>query len=673
MRKYRGSLLGLMIIGICSLMMLSFGVDMLNPKNQRQVAATINGDEEISLNDYYARQQQMTQTLRQQLGENFDRFKDSFNIEQEALDSLVSERLLTSFINSLGLTVSIAKIEAQISAHPFFSAGFSKETYQRFLAATGMNSTKLEETTRQELTREQLFQVLKDLGRPSKKENQLAFTKDRTKAKFRYAEVSPKSFESEVNTNDAAKLQQYFTENAEEYRVPSKVRYSFVTFKPADFESKVNITTDDLETEFSGRKSEFEEPKRLRIRKMFFDITKEKKSADAADALLGKNTKDKKKSEELKPKDVKLLQAQEAQERLEKGEDFVKVAKEMSDDEEGQTAGEVSEWMPISDLEPATKKAVANLGAGQISDVIETEKGFYLAKVEEVKQSRQKSLEEVKGEIEKSIRQQEAPLYTALEAESFLQKYRDAAGKSKITLESFAKENKLPFNTSEGLLDASQSPEGTEAELTARALRITPGDTDIVELTDDENSLRVAFVITVDELKESHIPDLKEVNEQVVVDFKKSEAQKLAKDFADKLLKQVLAQPKQTLTELNAVDGSSAGKIAVAETPVVGKNESWGGDAVTPELKSAAFALTEQQPIADKVYAAGDSFYLVELVEKKAPEGEDLTKQQEEFATAQANATANRLIYGLIETLRADAKLDINDEVLQLGRNSAEF
>jgi parvulin-like peptidyl-prolyl isomerase len=75
-------------------------------------------------------------------------------------------------------------------------------------------------------------------------------------------------------------------------------------------------------------------------------------------------------------------QAEELARRLAQGADFAALAREASDDASAATGGDLG-MMPVGDLAAPLRIAVASLGPGQVSGVVETPHGFVLLKREQ--------------------------------------------------------------------------------------------------------------------------------------------------------------------------------------------------------------------------------------------------------------------------------------------------
>ncbi len=81
-------------------------------------------------------------------------------------------------------------------------------------------------------------------------------------------------------------------------------------------------------------------------------------------------------------------EAEAALARLKAGEDFGKVAKELSTDKSTSESGGDLGWFPIGMMDPEFEKVAFNTPPGQISEIVQSSYGFHIIKVEEKDENR---------------------------------------------------------------------------------------------------------------------------------------------------------------------------------------------------------------------------------------------------------------------------------------------
>ncbi len=102
-------------------------------------------------------------------------------------------------------------------------------------------------------------------------------------------------------------------------------------------------------------------------------------------------------SEEEKKKTK--ARAEEVLEKLKKGEDFAKLASEVSDDPGTKAKGGDLDFFSKGTMIPAFEEAAFALKPGEISGLVETEYGYHIIKVEEKKEAVLEPYEKIKDKV----------------------------------------------------------------------------------------------------------------------------------------------------------------------------------------------------------------------------------------------------------------------------------
>ena len=105
-------------------------------------------------------------------------------------------------------------------------------------------------------------------------------------------------------------------------------------------------------------------------------------------------------SERLKAS--KREQANRALQQIRAGSDFSELAKKFSEDISASSGGEVG-WLTKGQLVPEFERAAFRLKSGEVSDIVESQYGFHIIKVDKVKPGKPKPLETVKEKIERIL------------------------------------------------------------------------------------------------------------------------------------------------------------------------------------------------------------------------------------------------------------------------------
>ncbi len=143
--------------------------------------------------------------------------------------------------------------------------------------------------------------------------------------------------------------------------------------------SKISVTPAEIKDVYDKNKDKFIEPKQYKIRGIFVRKTGDKRT----DAGLMNKTKD-------------------IQKQAKKGADFTKLVKEFSEGPFANKDGDMGYYMK-GQLLPEIDAAVFVLKNGEISEVVETNVGYHIFKVEDIKDERPLDLNEVSDFIKDQI------------------------------------------------------------------------------------------------------------------------------------------------------------------------------------------------------------------------------------------------------------------------------
>ena len=436
-RKNKKSLIGMITVGFAGVLMLSFGIDGYNGIN-RNVGAVITVDgKEIEQHTFYRKLGQIESAMQQQLGAQFGMLKPMLNLGQRAIDAAVTDALMEEYNDALGLSASPNLIRQRIESLPFFQqSGLTDYTYRLFLEGQGLSATAFEETAKKDVATAQLYTVLRDLNLPTEPELRAAYVDEHTSVQLHYLAFLSSEFESKVDVSDEAKLKLFYQERAEKYRKPKSVKYTFLKVDPEKYLQQVEVTETEIRDEYDTRRSDFLLPPEFKVRQIIFVKENEAQQQSALEQLIdGKSL-----SAQKDPKatnEAKRQKAKAAMQRIEQGENFEAVARVTSEDKTTAAEGGDLGWVLIENLDNETQKALDGLKKGQVSNIFETDKAVKIIQLEDKKEERMKSFEEVRAEIELGIRKSAAPEYAKAGAEALFRKWMDEPENRELSLTDF--------------------------------------------------------------------------------------------------------------------------------------------------------------------------------------------------------------------------------------------
>jgi peptidyl-prolyl cis-trans isomerase C len=149
---------------------------------------------------------------------------------------------------------------------------------------------------------------------------------------------------------------------------------------------QVAVTAEDVEQFYNQNPEMFERPDMVRARHILIRISQ---GADQAE------------------KDAARARATGARQRVMSGEDFAKVASEVSEGREAADGGDLG-FFARDQMVPVVADAAFALEIGEVSAVLESQFGFHFVKVEEKQAASKMTFEAAKAPLEEMLREQKA-------------------------------------------------------------------------------------------------------------------------------------------------------------------------------------------------------------------------------------------------------------------------
>jgi peptidyl-prolyl cis-trans isomerase D len=229
---------------------------------------------------------------------------------------------------------------------------------------------KFEQDVRESLLFNKLIAVVQGAVTVPAAEIETEYKKQNVKVKFDYAVVSAEDLAKKVSVTEP-ELRAYYEQNKAQLKdtLPEQRKIKYVVIDASKL--PVQISDDDYKQAYNQAQSQFKTPEQVDVRHILVK-TKE--------------------------------QALDIKKQLEGGADFAALAKKYSDDPGSKDTGGLYKNVEHGKMVPEFDKAAFELQPGKISDPVQTSFGFHILKVDAHRPAGQKSLAEVKPELEEMIR-----------------------------------------------------------------------------------------------------------------------------------------------------------------------------------------------------------------------------------------------------------------------------
>lgn len=490
---------------------------------------------------------------------------DESVLKAQALDKLIKDEVLLQYVRDRHMEVADGSAREFIKSLPYFQVDgrFSEKQYRNLLNSQGMSSAEFVSRIRHALVMELFrggvidtdFATAFDVERFFKIQNQ---ARDIEYVTIALAKPAAPPAEEAVKA--------YYQQHQELYMTPEQVSVEYVELALDDIAKTVTVGDDRLRAVYDEQKDQYASPERRKISHILFAVN-DKTDDKAA-----------------------LEKALKARQEL-AGKDFAALAAEVSDDKLTAKNGGDLGLFTAGVMEKPFEEAVSKLKLNEVSEPVRTSFGYHLIKVTELAPGSVKPFEDVRAEVEKAYRKNQAESLFYEQGE----KLTELSYENPDSLQAAAEALKLPVKTSS--LFTRQKGEGVAADEKVRGAAFSE------EVLKGDNSAPIE--LGSDRLVVLRIKDHKEAARQSFDEVRQAIAEVLASDDAKR---QSLETAKDIKARLQA--GESLQKLAAdrkLEVKTVAGLKRTDRGRVPDELSDAVFKAAK--PVGGKpaVFMAAQS------------------------------------------------------------------
>ncbi|MDJ0777381.1 MAG: SurA N-terminal domain-containing protein [Gammaproteobacteria bacterium] len=385
LQAIRDKVTGWIAYGIIFLISIPFalwGVNSYFGGGEAPPAAVVNG-EEISLQELDRAYANYRQRLIQLFGGSMpETLGDEQALRQRVLDQLVEEFALRQYAFEQRYRISDADLNNMIRSMDAFQrdGGFDSEIYQAQLRSLGYSTLGFEQELRRSRAIEQLQAGIRGTAFTVPAIAQEFAELAGQERRIRSLRFSPPADAVEVT---AEEIEQRYLALPQLYQTPEQVRIEYIEVSLESVKAGIGIDPADLRRRYEDNLSAYSSPEIRRASHILLQADDEN-------------------SDEVRQRiaDVRA--------RIEGGEAFADLARELSDDPvsaaEGGALGEIERGIMVA----AFEAALFALEVGQLSEPVRTSFGWHLILLHEVTGGEVQAFESVRAELEDELRTEQA-------------------------------------------------------------------------------------------------------------------------------------------------------------------------------------------------------------------------------------------------------------------------
>ncbi len=579
---------------------------------------------------------QAEERYRQMYGQSFSpELARAMNLPTQVLNTLVDRRLLRAETERLGLSVSDAEVTARILRMRdqqgnllFVKDGtfVGEVIYRRMLAGANLSPEGFEADTREQALMEKLNRFVTESSFVGEDELKADFEGRTVKAKIAYALVPAPALSPESIPD--AEAEALFKQSPADYQLPERRKAKYLLVETAQLRAEVarKVTDADVAAEYSKNLATYKKGEEVTVRHILYkaDGTPE---ADAA----------------------ARAKADSAVKRLKGGADFAALAKAESEDPgskaSGGELGAVSRGRMVQEFEDAAFGATQ----GDIVGPVKSPFGFHVIQVTGRSAERVQPLFEVSSSIRGRLEETRA----GDEARRLARELADRVGKlgKKPSDDDLRKLTRpgVTFNETEFLARAD-APAGIGQNPSFMQLLF---ELPLGEVSDPVATARGEAILKPIEVKAAGPAAFADVKARVKADLVRKKQQEIA-----------LAAARAAMTPgatLEAIAQTTGVKVETPEAfPKVGPVPGLG---TSKALLDAAFSSAAGET-KGPVWVADRGAAVLRVLEVTPFDADAFAKQKGEALERLRQQKSGRLFQSLVQRLRAEARIEVNKELL---------
>lgn len=384
----------------------------------------------ISRPEWDARHRVETDRMRGQMQNIDPALLDSEEARYATLERMVRERVLLGAASKAHMTVSddrLARMFAEDPGIASFRDAQGKFDRQRFILTTGSTPEQYEASIRSELAMQQLVAGVAGTPLPAKAQADLTLNAIYDGREIQVARFEPKDFAAKVTLSDAD-LETYFKAHTARYQAQEAASIEYIVLDMDAAKKSVNVSDADLQSYYEQNQGRFGTGEERQASHILITAAKDAPQAE---------------------RDKARARAQELLDAIRKTPaSFAELARKNSQDPGSAERGGQLDMAPRGAMVKPFEDAMFALKKGEISDVVESDFGYHIIRLDNVKAAVVPPLAQVRAQVENEVRTQQATQEFAKAAETLT----ELAYQNPESLQPAANALKLKIQTATGLV-----------------------------------------------------------------------------------------------------------------------------------------------------------------------------------------------------------------------------
>ena len=626
LRENTGNWIIKIFLGIIVIVFVFLGVGSFGSKRNDSIV-TIN-DESITIKEYQQAYKAIVDQMRATFGKNLnDDILKALNVKQQALDSLIEQKLVLAQADKLEIMVSEKELQDNLFSIKAFQKNgrFNIDQYKKVLSLNSLNPEIFEFNQLNLLRQQKVKDIVLSTVNVSDFEARDWYIFNNTQTAVDYLQFDPDNY-SGIQP-DEKQINSFYAENKDRYKSEPKLNAVYLKFSPKDYQDKIKITQANIKDYYEQSQEQFKIPQKVEARHILIKVAEDAKEEKVNEAL---------------------KRAQDIFDLTVKGEDFEQLAKQYSEGPTKDNGGYLGIFDKQSMVKPFADKAFS-LGAGEISKPVRTTFGWHLIKVVAKFDASIQTLAMASENIKKGLEQLEMQNLAYYKAGEAFDAVIDGDDFEQVALIA----NKKLVSTK----DFDISGQGLEIE-DSKSFASACFDLNTDAISDVKEIGGSYYLIKIVKKIEPVLQAIDIVSDTVLKDLKlKLQIQK-AKEDAQLIVSKI--SDGKTLENL-----SKENNFVLKSTKLFTRNSSVEDIGNSSAFVQASFSLSENNTIFPEIIEVASKYFIVGFKEIKYPEETEIIENLKTVKTQISSKKLSQYYQAWVNELKNNSKINYdNPEIL---------
>ena len=364
-RKKSKGWVAYLIVGLITVPFALFGIQSYLGGSSNSVIAIVDG-EDITINTYYQEFNTQQRNLQQQLGSSYSAEID-YALRQTVIETLINEKLLENFTNSMKLVTLDEEVFSFILSNPVFQLDgvFSEDRYLQILRLNNFTPLTYELEQLKSMSLDQIKRNLNHSAFLSTVQIEQLNDLSSQQREVSFVVLNTEKYKDQIVVNQE-QISEYFDNNKSNFIEGRKVQVDFVELSFDNIEQQIEPDNETLQKLYIENEALYTNPEQRRAQHILLE------EVSNASAIL---------------------------KEIRQGGDFSELArihsKDITSSEEGGDLGLFERELMV----PEFDAAVFGMNVGDISGVVKTDYGYHIIKLNEIQPSTLQTFEEVEEQL----------------------------------------------------------------------------------------------------------------------------------------------------------------------------------------------------------------------------------------------------------------------------------